>query len=196
MRRTGRQCSILFAAAQGFRYHSSCDVDRSAACWHGNWPVGLGKCPFSSCPSRARCSRAICRLAHSCLAGLGKRALHFPGLPSRRGSGSCARIAMARFRWVEKAIYPLVVFIQTTPQISIAPLLIVWFGYGSMPKVLLAGMIAFFPVLVDSSTGFKSLDPRLLYVTRSMGAIPGRHCPRAIADCPSTDHIPVVGSPC
>ena len=77
---------------------------------------------------------------------------------------------MARLRWVEKAIYPLIIFIQTTPQISIAPLLIVWFGYGSTPKVLLAGMIAFFPVLVDSSTGFKSLDPRLLYVTRSMGA--------------------------
>lgn len=79
-------------------------------------------------------------------------------------------LVMARLRWVEKALYPLVVFVQTTPQISIAPLLIVWFGYGSTPKVLLAGMIAFFPVLVDSSTGFKSLDPRLLYVTRSMGA--------------------------
>lgn len=79
-------------------------------------------------------------------------------------------LAMANMRWLEKTLYPLVVFIQTTPQISIAPLLIVWFGYGSTPKVLLAGMIAFFPVLVDSSTGFKSLDPRLLYVTRSMGA--------------------------
>ncbi|MBL8582277.1 MAG: ABC transporter permease [Rhizobiaceae bacterium] len=79
-------------------------------------------------------------------------------------------LAMANLRWLEKALYPLVVFIQTTPQISIAPLLIVWFGYGPTPKVLLAGMIAFFPVLIDSTTGFKSLDPRLLYVTRSMGA--------------------------
>ena len=77
---------------------------------------------------------------------------------------------MASARLLEKALYPLIVFIQTTPQIAIAPLLIVWFGYGALPKVMLAAMLTFFPVLVDSSTGFKSIDPRIFYVTRSMGA--------------------------
>jgi len=84
--------------------------------------------------------------------------------------GLAIGLAMASSRLVEKALYPLIVFVQTTPQIAIAPLLIVWFGYGPIPKVLLAAMLTFFPVLVDSSTGFKSIDPRLFYVTRSMGA--------------------------
>ena len=73
--------------------------------------------------------------------------------------GIAVGLLMASARLLEKALYPLIVFIQTTPQIAIAPLLIVWFGYGALPKVMLAAMLAFFPVLVDSSTGFKSIDP-------------------------------------
>jgi NitT/TauT family transport system permease protein len=84
--------------------------------------------------------------------------------------GVAVGLLMASARLLEKALYPLIVFIQTTPQIAIAPLLIVWFGYGALPKVMLAAMLTFFPVLVDSSTGFKSIDPRVFYVTRSMGA--------------------------
>lgn len=84
--------------------------------------------------------------------------------------GVAVGLAMASSRLVEKTLYPLIVFVQTTPQIAIAPLLIVWFGYGPVPKVLLAAMLTFFPVLIDSSTGFKSIDRRLFYVSRSMGA--------------------------
>lgn len=71
---------------------------------------------------------------------------------------------------LERALYPLIVFIQATPQVAIAPLLIVWFGYGALPKIILTAMLTFFPVLVDSATGFKSVEPRLYFVTRSMGA--------------------------
>lgn len=78
--------------------------------------------------------------------------------------------AMARFRMIERALYPFLVLTQTTPQIAIAPLLIVWFGYGDLPKIILAGLLTFFPVLVDSTTGFRSIDPRLYFVTRSMRA--------------------------
>jgi NitT/TauT family transport system permease protein len=84
--------------------------------------------------------------------------------------GLAVGLAIASSRLLEKALYPLIVFVQTTPQIAIAPLLIVWFGYGALPKVLLAAMLTFFPVLVDSSTGFKTIDRRLFHVSRSMGA--------------------------
>ena len=84
--------------------------------------------------------------------------------------GLAMGLAIASSRLLEKALYPVIVFVQTTPQIAFAPLLIVWFGYGALPKVLLAGMLTFFPVLVDSSTGFKTIDRRLFHVTRSMGA--------------------------
>jgi NitT/TauT family transport system permease protein len=71
---------------------------------------------------------------------------------------------------VERALYPLIVFFQLIPKIAIAPLFIVWFGFGPFPKILLTFLLCFFPTLVDSMTGFKAIDPRLFYLTRSMGA--------------------------
>ncbi|MSP89601.1 MAG: ABC transporter permease [Alphaproteobacteria bacterium] len=71
---------------------------------------------------------------------------------------------------LERCIYPVVVFFQLVPKIAIAPLFIVWFGFGLFPKVLLTFLLCFFPILVDSMTGFRALDERLLYITRSMGA--------------------------
>ena len=77
---------------------------------------------------------------------------------------------IARFRWAERLIYPLVVFIQGLPKITLAPLMLVWFGFGDFPKVLLTSLITFFPVLVDSVAGFKTIDPRQYYLCRSAGA--------------------------
>jgi len=73
-------------------------------------------------------------------------------------------------RFIERAFYPLIVFFQLIPKIAIAPLFIVWFGFALFPKVLMTFLLCFFPTLVSSMTGFKSLDPRVLYITRSMGA--------------------------
>lgn len=77
---------------------------------------------------------------------------------------------IASVRFVERTFYPLIVFLQLTPKIAIAPLFIVWFGFGIFPKVLITFLLCFFPTLVASLTGFKALDERLLYLTRSMGA--------------------------
>jgi NitT/TauT family transport system permease protein len=77
---------------------------------------------------------------------------------------------IASVRIVEIAFYPLIVVLQTIPKIAVAPLFIVWFGFGSLPKILLTFLLCFFPILVDTLTGFKALDPRLLYITKSMGA--------------------------
>jgi NitT/TauT family transport system permease protein len=73
-------------------------------------------------------------------------------------------------RSIERAVYPLIVFFQLVPKIAIAPLFVVWFGFGLFPKVLLTFLLCFFPTLVASMTGFRALDPRVLYLTRSMGA--------------------------
>ena len=78
--------------------------------------------------------------------------------------------AIAMVRLVEIAFYPLIVVLQTIPKIAVAPLFIVWFGFGIEPKVMLTFLLCFFPILVDTMTGFKALDPRLLYITKSMGA--------------------------
>jgi NitT/TauT family transport system permease protein len=78
------------------------------------------------------------------------------------------------FRWLERSLYPLIVFFQLIPKIAVAPLFVVWFGFGPFPKVLLTFMLCFFPTLVASMTGFRALDERVLYLTRSMGANAGQ----------------------
>lgn len=77
---------------------------------------------------------------------------------------------IAKFRLAEQILYPLVIFIQGLPKITLAPLMLVWFGFADFPKILLTALITFFPILVDSVTGFKSIDPRQYYLSRSVGA--------------------------
>ena len=66
--------------------------------------------------------------------------------------------------------YPVLVFIQLVPKIAVAPLFLVWFGFGMQSKVLLTVLLSFFPLVMASIAGFQALDTRLLYLTRSMGA--------------------------
>jgi len=70
----------------------------------------------------------------------------------------------------KRALYPLLVFIQLVPKIAIAPLFVVWMGFGLTSKVMLTLLLTFFPLLLASIAGFQILDQRLLYLTRSMGA--------------------------
>ena len=60
---------------------------------------------------------------------------------------------------MESYVYPLLVFSQSIPKVAIAPLFVVWFGFGMAPKVISAFLLGFFPVVVAGVQGFKSLDP-------------------------------------
>ncbi|MFI6759914.1 ABC transporter permease [Micromonospora sp. NPDC050417] len=73
---------------------------------------------------------------------------------------------------MEKAIYPIVLFAQVIPKIAIAPLLVVWFGVGFTPKIVLAVLIAFFPVVISGVAGLRSTDPELIDLAATMGAGP------------------------
>src|SRR5262249_42738321 len=59
---------------------------------------------------------------------------------------------------VRKGFYPVIVVSQVIPKISIAPLFIVWFGTGTMPSLLLAFLVAFFPMAINAAMGFESID--------------------------------------
>jgi len=74
--------------------------------------------------------------------------------------------------WVRKALYPLLVVSQTVPVVAIAPLLIIWFGYGIWPKVLVVGLVCFFPIVVSTVDGLRSADPDMIALVRTMGASP------------------------
>lgn len=70
---------------------------------------------------------------------------------------------------MEKTIYPLLVFFQIVPKIAVAPLFIIWFGFGLTPKVLLVFLLSFFPVVVSAITAFRSVDADILDLARSTG---------------------------
>lgn len=84
--------------------------------------------------------------------------------------GLLTAVLIVYSRTLDKAVYPLVLFAQVIPKIAIAPLLIVWFGFGLTPKVVLAVLIAFFPVVISGVAGLRSTDPELLDLSATMGA--------------------------
>jgi NitT/TauT family transport system permease protein len=69
-----------------------------------------------------------------------------------------------------RAIYPILITAQVLPKVALAPLFIVWFGFGLIPKVVMTFLIAFFPIVVDTLSGLKSVRPESLMLLRSMGA--------------------------
>lgn len=71
---------------------------------------------------------------------------------------------------LDKALYPVILFAQVIPKIAIAPILVVWFGFGMTPKIILAVLIAFFPVVISGVAGLRSVDPELLDLSSTMGA--------------------------
>jgi NitT/TauT family transport system permease protein len=84
--------------------------------------------------------------------------------------GLATAVLIAYSRTMDKALYPIVLFAQVIPKIAIAPLLVVWFGNGLTPKIMLAVLIAFFPVVVSGVAGLRSTDPELLELSATMGA--------------------------
>ena len=69
-----------------------------------------------------------------------------------------------------RALYPLLVASQTIPIIAIAPILIVWFGFGLGPKLAIIALICFFPITVNTLDGLRSVDPELVKMLRTLGA--------------------------
>ncbi|GAA2025715.1 ABC transporter permease [Catenulispora yoronensis] len=84
--------------------------------------------------------------------------------------GVAAAVLMVYSRNVEAALYPLLLFAQVVPKIAVAPLFVVWLGFGLTPKILIAVLIAFFPVVISAVTGLKSVDPEILDLAATMGA--------------------------
>jgi NitT/TauT family transport system permease protein len=77
---------------------------------------------------------------------------------------------MAQSRVLERSIFPLAILVKVTPIVAIAPLLTIWFGFGLMPKVFIAALIVFFPIMVNALIGFRSVNPNALALLESLAA--------------------------
>jgi NitT/TauT family transport system permease protein len=83
-------------------------------------------------------------------------------------------LALAVYLWrpFERAVYPLLISSQAVPKVAVAPLFLVWFGFGLLPKVLIAFLIAFFPVVINTVMGLAALEREKIYLAQSMGLGP------------------------
>jgi NitT/TauT family transport system permease protein len=77
---------------------------------------------------------------------------------------------MSQTRFLERAIFPLAILVKVTPIVAVAPLLTIWFGFGLMPKVFIAALIVFFPIMVNALIGFRSVNPGSLALMESLSA--------------------------
>lgn len=83
--------------------------------------------------------------------------------------GFLVAVLMDHYEALYKAFYPLIVLTQTVPTVAIAPLLVLWFGYGMLPKIVLIVVTTFFPIAVGLLNGFKAADRDAIDLMRAMG---------------------------
>ncbi|MCY4528073.1 MAG: ABC transporter permease [Chloroflexi bacterium] len=77
---------------------------------------------------------------------------------------------MAHSRLLERTVYPIALLIKVTPIVAIAPLFVIWFGFGSFPKMMIAALITFFPVMVNTFIGLRSVNPTTMDFFRLLDA--------------------------
>jgi ABC-type nitrate/sulfonate/bicarbonate transport system permease component len=84
------------------------------------------------------------------------------------GIGSA--IAITSTQILERSLYPVIIATNAIPVIAIAPLLLIWFGYGLTPKIIVVALICFFPIAVNTIDGLRSVDREMINLLRSLGA--------------------------
>jgi NitT/TauT family transport system permease protein len=83
-------------------------------------------------------------------------------------------LAIVRSTVLERVIYPLLLAVNAIPKIAIAPILVIWMGFGQAPKVLMVFLVCFFPVVISTASGMKSTPAELVELLRSLNATRGQ----------------------
>jgi NitT/TauT family transport system permease protein len=73
-------------------------------------------------------------------------------------------------RVFERVAFPFMVSLQTIPKVALAPILVMWLGYGILPKIMVAFLISFFPIVISAVVGMRSAEKEMIYLVQSMGA--------------------------
>ena len=94
----------------------------------------------------------------------------FLGFLLGSGLAFLTAIIFVHVRLVERSIYPWAIVLQTVPIVAIAPLLTIWMGFGLTPKIAISAIICFFPMLVNSVRGLRSISPQALELMRILSA--------------------------
>jgi ABC-type nitrate/sulfonate/bicarbonate transport system permease component len=84
--------------------------------------------------------------------------------------GLALAVAMRFSRLLRDAVFPLTVAVQAVPVVVIAPILVIWFGYGIWPKVIIVALACFFPIVVNTLEGLRGVDPEAVKMMRTLDA--------------------------
>ncbi|GAA4203736.1 ABC transporter permease [Actinocatenispora rupis] len=84
--------------------------------------------------------------------------------------GVAIGVGIAAWRAIERTIYPLLLGINAVPKLAVAPLLVVWLGFGQVSKVVMVFLVCFFPIVISTATGLLSTPPELVELARSLSA--------------------------
>lgn len=86
--------------------------------------------------------------------------------------GMVMGVLIGSSRLLYHGLYPLIIAFESIPKVAVVPLLVIWFGIGSVPAILTSFLMAFFPIMVNVSAGIATVEPELRDVLRSLGARP------------------------
>jgi NitT/TauT family transport system permease protein len=94
------------------------------------------------------------------------------GLLLGGGVALLAALLMVRWRWVERAVLPIAIVAKVTPVVIVAPLFALWFGFGPLPRVLIAALLTFFPILIGAVSGLRAAPRAARDVFATLNATP------------------------
>ena len=80
--------------------------------------------------------------------------------------GTLVSFAFSQARWVRLSCYPYAILLQTVPIVAIAPLIIIWCGYGFRSNIIIAFIVSLFPIITNATTGMLAVDPDLVDLFR------------------------------
>jgi NitT/TauT family transport system permease protein len=84
--------------------------------------------------------------------------------------GALLGVAIGSSRIIYRGLYPVLIGFNSIPKVAVVPVFVIWFGIGTIPAVLTAFLVSFFPIAVNVATGLATIEPELLDVMRSLGA--------------------------
>jgi NitT/TauT family transport system permease protein len=90
------------------------------------------------------------------------------------GVGVPIAVLIVSSRVLSNTIYPLLLVLQSVPKVALAPLLLIWVGYGELPKILVVFLVCFFPIVIGTAAGLTSVPAEMLDLVRSLSASPAQ----------------------
>ena len=143
----------------------------AAAVWEA-WVEINDVSKFVLPPPSAVADALISDLGFFATEGLRTFGVAIGGLAIGAGAAVALAVLMAHSTTLERALLPIAIAVKVTPIVALAPLFVIWFGFGWEPKVAIAALITYFPVLINGIAGFRDVDPGALDFLRSLNASP------------------------